>query len=130
MSVHTKNRKRGDSDAARLGDVAQSGERRLCKPEVAGSIPVVSIDPAGIAEQGGLEKFFESFSFVVAKLKTDSTIVLFYSRPRRRRSLTSSYADMWDVRIPLSDSAERRGHLEFRALINLGDVNQTYSILD
>ena len=26
----------------RLGDVAQLGERRLCKPEVAGSIPVVS----------------------------------------------------------------------------------------
>jgi hypothetical protein len=27
----------------RPGDVAQLGERRLCKPEVAGSIPVVSI---------------------------------------------------------------------------------------
>ena len=27
----------------RSGDVAQLGERRLCKPEVAGSIPVVSI---------------------------------------------------------------------------------------
>jgi hypothetical protein len=26
----------------RSGDVAQLGERRLCKPEVAGSIPVVS----------------------------------------------------------------------------------------
>ena len=26
-----------------LGDVAQLGERRLCKPEVAGSTPVVSI---------------------------------------------------------------------------------------
>ena len=25
------------------GDVAQLGERRLCKPEVAGSIPVISI---------------------------------------------------------------------------------------
>ena len=28
---------------AGLGDVAQLGERWLCKPEVAGSIPVVSI---------------------------------------------------------------------------------------
>ena len=27
-----------------FGDVAQLGERRLCKPEVAGSIPVVSIE--------------------------------------------------------------------------------------
>ncbi len=27
-----------------FGDVAQLGERRLCKPEVAGSIPVVSTD--------------------------------------------------------------------------------------
>ncbi len=27
------------------GDVAQLGERRLCKPEVAGSTPVVSISP-------------------------------------------------------------------------------------
>ena len=28
--------------AQTTGDVAQSGERGLCKPEVAGSIPVVS----------------------------------------------------------------------------------------
>jgi hypothetical protein len=29
--------------AARSGDVAQLGERRLCKPEVVGSSPIVSI---------------------------------------------------------------------------------------
>jgi hypothetical protein len=29
------------------GDVAQLGERRLCKPEVAGSSPVVSIELIG-----------------------------------------------------------------------------------
>ena len=28
-----------------FGDVAQLGERWLCKPEVAGPIPVVSIKP-------------------------------------------------------------------------------------
>lgn len=32
---------------AKWGDVAQLGERRLCKPEVAGSIPVVSMQVVG-----------------------------------------------------------------------------------
>ncbi len=34
------------------GDVAQLGERRLCKPEVAGSIPVVSTVPHAEAGPG------------------------------------------------------------------------------
>jgi hypothetical protein len=34
------------------GDVAQLGERRLCKPEVAGSIPVVSTVPRSGAGPG------------------------------------------------------------------------------
>jgi hypothetical protein len=32
-----------------LGDVAQLGERWLCKPEVAGSIPVVSTETLHLA---------------------------------------------------------------------------------
>ena len=34
----------GISREAGAGDVAQLGERRLCKPEVVGSSPIVSID--------------------------------------------------------------------------------------
>ena len=36
-----------------LGDVAQLGERWLCKPEVAGSIPVVSTRKALLANTAG-----------------------------------------------------------------------------
>ena len=32
-----------------FGDVAQLGERRLCKPEVEGSIPFVSIEPIDLS---------------------------------------------------------------------------------
>ena len=35
------------TDAHRPGVVAQLGERRLCKPEVAGSIPVISTKMSG-----------------------------------------------------------------------------------
>ena len=61
------------------GDVAQLGERRLCKPEVAGSIPVVSIAPAG---QGGpgRKKSLESSKIVVAGYKIGGKIAVFYSR--------------------------------------------------
>jgi hypothetical protein len=58
----------GDRDQ-RPGDVAQLGERRLCKPEVVGSNPIVSN-----------EKFYGYFDFVVAMLESDTIIVVFYSR--------------------------------------------------
>ena len=61
--------------AVRLGDVAQLGERRLCKPEVAGSIPVVSTvrrtgdgalgeaqDRGGKSLRGNQENFFRIFA--------------------------------------------------------------------
>ena len=41
------------------GDVAQLGERWLCKPEVAGSIPVVSIDSPQVNPVGYLVKLFD-----------------------------------------------------------------------
>ena len=41
-----------------LGDVAQLGERRLCKPEVGGSSPLVSI-------------LVRSYEFIVRRLRTE-----------------------------------------------------------
>ena len=43
-----------------VGDVAQLGERWLCKPEVAGSIPVVSTGKALLANTAG-KAFFLGF---------------------------------------------------------------------
>ena len=44
------------SNDFRPGDVAQLGERRLCKPEVAGSSPVVSIDSLLVTRSTGPER--------------------------------------------------------------------------
>ena len=44
-----------------VGDVAQLGERRFCKPEVAGSIPVISTllsDEQRAADTNGLTERF------------------------------------------------------------------------
>jgi hypothetical protein len=57
------------------------GERRLCKPEVAGSIPVVSIAPRATVGQGR-KKSFKSSKFVVALLRSGVKIAVFYSRPQ------------------------------------------------
>ena len=60
-----------------LGDVAQLGERWLCKPEVAGSIPVVSTRKALLANTAG-KAFslgflrFSSVALLVACLSASS----------------------------------------------------------
>ena len=59
------------------GDVAQLGERRLCKPEVAGPIPVVSIKFAISEFNATAESLGRSRAFLAC-------------------SFTSKYADAWD----------------------------------
>jgi hypothetical protein len=107
----------------RLGDVAQLGERRLCKPEVAGSTPVVSIirrrGQGELGKGGGMRQARRSAAtcdkgrryraertgfpdFGVASVECGSIIAAFYSRGVSRRSLTSPYADMWEHEIPPS----------------------------
>ena len=56
-----------------IGDVAQLGERRLCKPEVAGSTPVVSIPSVEPVEEpvpwsGGLVETFRPCDGEMRKL--------------------------------------------------------------
>ena len=74
----------------RLGDVAQLGERRLCKPEVAGSIPVVSTVPRRGAGPGETLRIGAATAPGASRKKISENLRILIANDRGKRIIPDS----------------------------------------